>query len=267
MRVLGADDRGQHRLERGEHALVVLVGHHADHADQRAERERVLERVDDGRGAVRVVRGVEHDRRAAPDDLEPARRGDLARTPRGPARRRAGPRRQERLDRGQRERGVLRLVGAVAAAGTPRRTRRAGPAAATIWPPTAGTRCDDPEVQALAQHASRRPRRPARRSPRRRPRPARRRRRCEPGLMIPAFSRAIVDRARRRGTARGRRAIGRITATVASATLVASQEPPMPTSTTATSTGASANAAYAIADDRLEERQRVVGVLRRRGRA
>ena len=35
----------------------------------------------------------------------------------------------------------------------------------------------------------------------------------------------------------------RTTATVASATLVASQVPPMPTSTTATSTGASANAA------------------------
>ena len=42
-------------------------------------------------------------------------------------------------------------------------------------------------------------------------------------------------------------AIGSTTATVASATFVASHEPPMPTSTTATSTGASANAAYAIA--------------------
>ena len=51
--------------------------------------------------------------------------------------------------------------------------------------------------------------------------------------------------------------IGVTTATCASATLVASQVPPMPTSTTATSTGASANAAYAIPDDRLEEAQRV----------
>ena len=41
--------------------------------------------------------------------------------------------------------------------------------------------------------------------------------------------------------------IGVITATVASATLVESQVPPMPISTTATSTGASANAANAIA--------------------
>ena len=38
-----------------------------------------------------------------------------------------------------------------------------------------------------------------------------------------------------------------ITATSDWMTLVASQVPPMPTSTTATSTGASANAAYAIA--------------------
>ncbi|CAG7024279.1 hypothetical protein PICSAR143_04492 [Mycobacterium avium subsp. paratuberculosis] len=38
-----------------------------------------------------------------------------------------------------------------------------------------------------------------------------------------------------------------MTATGALTTLVASQRPPMPTSTTATSTGASANAANAIA--------------------
>ena len=41
--------------------------------------------------------------------------------------------------------------------------------------------------------------------------------------------------------------IGVSTATFASITLVASQAPPMPTSTTAASTGASAKAAYAIA--------------------
>ena len=71
--------------------------------------------------------------------------------------------------------------------------------------------------------------------------------------MIPAFSTAIssgespryarVVDADRRHRRRPR----------ASATLVASHVPPMPTSTTATSTGASANAAYAIADDGLEE--------------
>ena len=42
----------------------------------------------------------------------------------------------------------------------------------------------------------------------------------------------------------------------ASMTLVASQVPPMPTSTTATSTGASAKAAYAMRGQHLEERQR-----------
>ena len=41
--------------------------------------------------------------------------------------------------------------------------------------------------------------------------------------------------------------IGVMTATGASTTLVASQRPPMPTSTTATSTGASAKAANAMA--------------------
>ena len=41
--------------------------------------------------------------------------------------------------------------------------------------------------------------------------------------------------------------IGVITATSPSATLVASQVPPSPTSMIATSTGASANVAYAIA--------------------
>ncbi len=40
--------------------------------------------------------------------------------------------------------------------------------------------------------------------------------------------------------------MGVTTATAASMTFVASQVPPMPTSTTATSTGASANAAYAM---------------------
>lgn len=42
------------------------------------------------------------------------------------------------------------------------------------------------------------------------------------------------------------RSIGVTTATPASMTFVASQVPPMPTSTTATSTGASAKAAYAM---------------------
>ena len=66
-----------------------------------------------------------------------------------------------------------------------------------------------------------------------------------PGLMIPAFSTAISAGVSPRYLAWST-ATGSTTATAASATLVASHEPPMPTSTTATSTGASANRAYAM---------------------
>ena len=68
----------------------------------------------------------------------------------------------------------------------------------------------------------------------------------EPGLMIPAFSVAMSPTVSPRYSAWSS-AIGVRTATLASATLVASHAPPMPTSTTATSTGASANVANAIA--------------------
>ena len=60
----------QVRLEGVEQSLVVLVLHHAHHPDQWAEGERVLQSGPDSLGAVRVVRGVEQDRGAAPDDLE-----------------------------------------------------------------------------------------------------------------------------------------------------------------------------------------------------
>ena len=60
--------------------------------------------------------------------------------------------------------------------------------------------------------------------------------------MIPAFSIAIWTGESPRYFAWST-AIGSTTATAPSATLVASHEPPIPTSTTATSTGASANLA------------------------
>ncbi len=63
-----------------------------------------------------------------------------------------------------------------------------------------------------------------------------------PGLMMPTFSRAISSGVSPRYLAWST-AIGVSTATRASITLVASQAPPIPTSTTAASTGASANAA------------------------
>ena len=64
--------------------------------------------------------------------------------------------------------------------------------------------------------------------------------------MIPAFSRAMPSTSLPRYSAWSR-PIGVITATVPSATLVASQRPPSPTSTMPASTGASANAANPIA--------------------
>ena len=66
-----------------------------------------------------------------------------------------------------------------------------------------------------------------------------------PALMMPTFSRAMAAGVSPRYFAWST-AIGVSTATFASITLVASQAPPMPTSTTAASTGASAKAAYAI---------------------
>ena len=66
-----------------------------------------------------------------------------------------------------------------------------------------------------------------------------------PSLITPTFSRAMATGVSPRYFAWST-AIGVITATLASTTLVASQAPPMPTSTTAASTGASAKAAYAM---------------------
>ena len=57
-----------------------------------------------------------------------------------------------------------------------------------------------------------------------------------PGLMMPAFSRAISSIVEPSHFVWSR-AIGVMTATLASMTFVASQRPPMPTSTTAASTG------------------------------
>ena len=64
--------------------------------------------------------------------------------------------------------------------------------------------------------------------------------------MIPAFSRAMSSTSSPRYSTWSS-AIGVTTATVPSATFVASQRPPSPTSTIPASTGASANAAKPIA--------------------
>ena len=65
-------------------------------------------------------------------------------------------------------------------------------------------------------------------------------------LMIPDFSSAMASTVSP-SIRVWSRLTGVTTATWPSATFVASQAPPSPTSTMATSTGASANAAYAIA--------------------
>ena len=80
---LGDDDLVHHLLEHLEQAARVLVGHHADHADQRVEGEGLGERGGGRPGAVRVVRGVQDDGRAAPDHLQPAGEDAPARSPRG----------------------------------------------------------------------------------------------------------------------------------------------------------------------------------------
>ena len=140
------------------------------------------------RGAVRVVRGVEQDHRAAPDDLEPARRGR-------PAERVAdqvGVERlvaEERLDRGQGRGGVLRLVRpvereedvVVLRVQTLQREQLAA---------DRGHPGDDAELQALAHGV-------ASTSAHRRSRTSAGPGSCSastavaPGLMIPAFSSAI----------------------------------------------------------------------------
>ena len=151
----------------------------------------------------------------------------------------------ERLDRRQRDGGVLGLVGAV----------------------QRQEHLVVPRAQALQGHhlaADRRApgTRPRTRCPRG-PRWHRPRRRCRSStsadlgrLLGDHRDRAGLDdaglldgdlpRACRRGRTRGRRRSAAPRRPRASATLVASQTPPMPTSTTATSTGASANAAYAM---------------------
>ena len=147
------------------------------------------------------------------------------------------------------------------AAGRPRRTHDAARAASSPGhpPPPPGAR---PRSRRPRAAGSRRPRGPARRAPPSRRRPARRRRPGRPGLMIPAFSTAIVAGAVAEVASRGRPRSGVTTATEPSATLVASHDPPMPTSTTATSTGRVGERGERHADDGLEERQRVrlVGV-------
>ena len=220
----------------------------ADHADQPAEAEGLADRLGRGPRARRVVRGVQDDGRAAPYDFQAAGRGDRGEGAGGSCRCRAAGRARRRCRRTPRPRRAppprCAPGGRRAAAGRPPRTRRRGRAASA---------------------AARRPRPRGETTPNSMPSRATvaststalfsstcaastgcwARTTVASCLMIPAFSPAISP-----GVSPSRSvwssAMGVTTATEPSITFVASQLPPMPTSTTATSTGASAKAAYAM---------------------
>ena len=233
---------------------MVLVGHHAHHADERVEGEGVLERGGGSPRTVGVVGGVEHDGRAAPDHLEPAGRGDLAQR----ARHEVAVERllaDERLDRGEGDDGVLGLVGAVQREEERRRSGRAAPAARRPGrrPPAPATR-----------RRSRRPRGPGWRRPRqhRRSSTSATSGVCSaitavaPALMIPAFSRAICSGESPRNWAWST-PTGSTTATWPSATLVASHDAAQADLDDGHLDRGVGERGVRHADDGLEERQRV----------
>ncbi len=259
--VLGADDVGEVRLERREQPLVVLVGHHADHPDQRRERERVLERggrrprrrAGCGRRRARSV-GLRRTTSSRPGEVTSANAARTSSSSSGSRRRgtpRPRPARPRRSGPGGRRR----------AAGTPRRSGARSPWSESICPPTAGTRDDDAELDALADHGGA-DLGGARAAAPRRPRALLGEHGDRAGLDDPGLLDGDLARACRRGTARGRRRPAAPRPPSASATLVASHEPPMPTSTTADVDGGVREGGVRHRDHGLEERQRVglVGV-------
>ena len=69
----GDEERAAGAGEHGGDALGVLVGEHAEHEDDLVEVEVLVERGDERLGAVRVVRGVDDDRRVGGDRLQATR--------------------------------------------------------------------------------------------------------------------------------------------------------------------------------------------------
>ena len=149
---------------------------------------------------------------------------------------------EERLDRGQRDRRVVALVGAVQRhehVGVDRRRR------ADVDEPPADGELVAGGLEVVAAHADRAAAGAAERR-RRAPDRSRRSRPPRSGLMIPAFSRAMSASV---GPANSVWSMPMFvtTATWASTTLVASHRPSSPTSITATSTAMSANQRNAAA--------------------
>ena len=223
--------------QRLEHGARVAALEHADH--ERSCRPPTANSSRAPRparcGAGHVVGPVEHDQRCAARRPRAAR----ARAPRpGPLDHLVVERRaEERLGRGQRAGRVVALVGAV------QRQEHlvvAAPRGAQVDQPAAHRQPVATQSKSTPAHPASRPRRLVGRGGRRRassgsvsPTTTR-----QPGLMMPAFSRGDVAPGSARGPRCGRSSTLVTTATSGSTTLVASQRPPSPTSTTATSTGA-----------------------------
>ena len=153
--VLGDHDLGEDRLEGLQQPAYVLVAARPDHADQPAEAERLGDRLGGGARARRVVRGVQHDGRAAPHDLQPARARSPRRTPRGRCRCRACAgvlRRRRRRTPRRRRAPPPRCApgGRRAAGGRPPSYSPPRPRSVSSCPPTAISPGDDPELHALA---------------------------------------------------------------------------------------------------------------------
>ena len=106
------DDLVEHRLERGEDAIDVLVGHHADHPDEEPEVEFLGQRLRQGGRAGRVVRGVDENRWRGAHPFQPAGAGGRGETGthRVDVELAVRARAEERLDRGQRDHRVVCLV-------------------------------------------------------------------------------------------------------------------------------------------------------------
>ena len=112
---MGDHNSIEHRLERSQDAADVLVPHHADHADQEPEVELLGQRLGQRRSSRRVVRSVDENRWRAAHPFQPTRAGrcgesgshsiDVELTLRAGA--------EERLDSGQCDDGVVRLMFAV----------------------------------------------------------------------------------------------------------------------------------------------------------
>ncbi len=232
--VLRDDELVDDRLQRGEQAGDVLVGQDAEHDDEPAEVERLLQRgtlwpaCRPGCARRRAARSAP----SAPPPAGPASAPRRTRRARCRCRACRCSRRRRRTPRPRRARTRRSAPGGRrAAAGRARRRPRRGPAAVSACPPTATARSRTPNSRpsraTVACTSVARASSAAAASGGWAARIA-----VAPGLMMPAFSVAICPTVSPRNFWWSS-ATGVTTATSASRTLVASHSPPRPTSTTA----------------------------------